>query len=266
MPKSHDIGKALTKSSHPDADHWQGWGTGLKPAAEFIAVARKPFAGTVAANVTEHGTGALNIDACRTPAPEAPEQPYISNGAQSRYTGVLNGGKTSEPESRSTSASNRGRWPANVLLDEETAAEVDQQSGITTSSNDANRFNGLNKFTGSTYATDEYSLNMTSGEAVVYGDTGGASRFFPVFKYQAKAPTRERPEVHGIKHPTVKPLTLIRWLCRLVTPPAGTVLDPFAGSGTTGEAALLEGFNTILIEREQQYLPLIAERIRRATP
>jgi DNA methylase len=97
-----------------------------------------------------------------------------------------------------------------------------------------------------------------------FTDSGGASRFFPVFRYQAKAPVRERVKIDGTAHPTTKPLDLIRWLVRLVTPPGGTVLDPFAGSGTTGEACLLEGFDAVLIEREPTYLPLIDARLARA--
>lgn len=110
-----------------------------------------------------------------------------------------------------------GRWPANVVLDESQAAELDRQAG--------------------------------------------ASRFF----YVAKAPKSERPVVDGTAHPTVKPLALMRWLVRMVTPPGGTVLDPFAGSGTTLEAAMLEGFNVTGVEREPDYLPLIQARIDRAT-
>ena len=92
---------------------------------------------------------------------------------------------------------------------------------------------------------------------------GGRSRFFPTFRFEVRAPTRERPKVNGVAHPTVKPLALMRWLVRLVTQPGGTVLDPFAGSGTTLEAAVLEGFNAIGIEREETYLPLIMQRLRR---
>jgi site-specific DNA-methyltransferase (adenine-specific) len=114
-----------------------------------------------------------------------------------------------------------------------------------------------------------------AGEAVTgYGDPGGASRFFytvrddplnglPRFRYEAKAPTEERPRVNGISHPTTKPLDLMRWLLRLVCPPNGTILDPFLGSGTTAEAALLEGFRCIGIEREADYLPLIEARLSR---
>ena len=102
-----------------------------------------------------------------------------------------------------------------------------------------------------------------------HDDSGGASRFFPVFKYQAKAPAKERPQYTAedgrvVKHATVKPLELMRWLVRLVTPAGGVVLDPFAGSGTTGEAAMLEGFDSILIEGEAEHLPLIDVRIDRS--
>ena len=96
-------------------------------------------------------------------------------------------------------------------------------------------------------------------------ELGDSAKFFPVFKYQAKAPSKERPKVDGVAHPTVKPLALMRWLVRLVTPPGGWVLDPFAGSGTTGEAAYLEGFRCLLIEREADYLPLIEHRFNRAS-
>jgi site-specific DNA-methyltransferase (adenine-specific) len=95
-----------------------------------------------------------------------------------------------------------------------------------------------------------------------YGDSGGASRFFPVFRYEAKAPTKERPKVDGAAaHPTVKPVDLMRWLVRLVTPPGGLVVDPFAGSGTTGEACRAEGLRCVLIERDASYLPLIVARL-----
>lgn len=108
--------------------------------------------------------------------------------------------------------------------------------------------------------------NLTIDElvaAALDATTPGRSRFFPTFRFEAKAPTRERPKVNGVAHPTVKPLALMRWLVRLVTQPGGTVLDPFAGSGTTLEAAVLEGFNAIGIEREETYLPLIMQRLRK---
>lgn len=164
------------------AKEWAGWGTALKPGHEPIVMARKPLAGTVAANVAAHRTGALNIDA-------------------NRYGNVL-----------------PGRWPANVIIDEQQADALEEVKP-------------------------------------------GASRFF----YTPKASKSERPNVNGVQHGTVKPLELMRHLVRLVTPPGGTVLEPFAGSGTTVEAAMLEGFDVIAVEREPDYLPLILERIRRSS-
>ena len=146
-----------------------------------------------------------------------------------------------------------GRWPANVVLDESQAAELDRQSG--------------NVKTGATkpHQRDPDSAPMFKvGKWMTHSQPaseGGASRFF----YVAKAPKSERPVVDGVAHSTVKPVTLMRWLVRMVTPPGGTVLDPFAGSGTTLEAAMLEGFNVTGIEREADYLPLLRARIERAT-
>jgi site-specific DNA-methyltransferase (adenine-specific) len=149
-----------------------------------------------------------------------------------------------------------GRWSANVLLDEAAATEMDEQSGtLTSGANPARR--GSDKF------RDAYGEFAGQEECIpVRGvDTGGASRFFPTFKYQAKAPTRERPRVDGVAHPTVKPLELMRWLVRLVTAKGAMVLEPFAGSGTTVQACIAEGMRCIAIEREKTYLPLIMHRI-----
>lgn len=149
------------------------------------------------------------------------------------------------------------------MLDESQAEELDRQSGNRPSRGGAAFSTGGYGFT--------VGLNRSDRREIGYGDSGGASRFFKViehdapFMYCAKAPKSERPVVDGTAHPTVKPLALMRWLVRMVTPPNGTVLDPFAGSGTTLEAAMLEGFNVIGIEREADYLPLIHARIERAT-
>jgi site-specific DNA-methyltransferase (adenine-specific) len=113
---------------------------------------------------------------------------------------------------------------------------------------------GANGTMGSGWAGTERATRITT-------DTGGASRFFPTFYYTAKAPTSERPRVDDISHPTTKPLDLMRWLVRLVTPPGGVVLEPFAGSGTTAEACVVEGFRCIAVEREADYLPLIVARL-----
>jgi site-specific DNA-methyltransferase (adenine-specific) len=235
----------ITAPATPEAQKWSGFGTALKPAHEPIVVARKPLIGTVAENVLTHGTGALNIDGCRIAhtgtenmlATHAPSKSTFSAGASDWTTPMY------KPA---------GRWPANVILDESQAAELDKQSGnvkAATSNSSGGKEVGIYGSYG--------SLPKTEG----YNDSGGASRFF----YVAKAGKKERPNVDGIAHPTVKPIALMRYLVRLVTPPGGTVLEPFAGSGTTVEACILEGFNCIAIEMTDDYLPLIAERVRRST-
>jgi DNA modification methylase len=263
-------GHDLTASATHDARRWQGWGTALKPASEPIVVARKPLAGTVAHNVLTYGTGALNIGACRVAAPDAPDEAVYAPNAGSRYAGVLNGGQVSEAEPRTTSATSAGRWPSNVVLSHVRAwdgtdacadgcvqgcpvAELDRQSGFSVSPTSTGR--------GAGGQHGAYSSINGQGRVPAPGDSGGASRFFPVFRYEAKAPSSERPRADDIAHPTVKPLDLMRWLVQLVTPPGGTVLDPFAGSGTTGEACLIEGFGCILIERDDSHMPLIIKRL-----
>lgn len=264
----------------PTAEHWQGWGTALKPAQEPIIVARKPLAGTVAANVLAHGTGALHVDACRV-AHASADDLAISQAKTPGRADVANSDVygADRPQQR---VNTEGRWPANVVLvhaepegepcrDGCPVAELDRQSGITKSSTDPNRFKGRPKFGDSNYAgarhegrerkPDEYTQNMTSGETAVYADEGGASRYFSVFRYQAKAPASERPKIDGKGWPTVKPLALMRWLVRLVTPPGGTVLDPFAGTGSTLQAARDEGFASIGIERDPFAHRLACQRL-----
>lgn len=231
------------------AMRWQGWGTALKPAFEPIVVARKPFPGTVAANVLEHGTGALNIDACRVGDLGGHRDTGIESGspvAVSAYGHGLNGRS-------SASVEGLGRWPANVVLDERQAAVLDRESGILAGGNTPARRSGMGYGSGA---------KGTVGESVRH-DGGGASRFFPIFRYEAKAPRSERPNADGVQHPTVKPLDLMRWLVRLVTPVGAVVLEPFAGSGTTAEACVLEDRRCIAIEREADYLPLIVSRLRK---
>ena len=224
------------------AREWQGWGTALKPAFEPIAVGRKPLIGTVAANVLAHGTGALNIDGCRI-------------GTTDNLNGGAYSGGRREAEGATSYAIDRGglgefvqpagRWPANVVLDPAAAAELDAQSGVSKSTKGKPR---------GAASGNGWGMTATGSE---YDDTGGASRFF----YVAKAPARERPQVDGKGHPTVKPLTLMRWLVRLVTPPGGVVLEPFLGSGTTAQACELEGFDCIGIERDPDYLRLTLARL-----
>lgn len=239
-----------------------GWGTALKPAFEPIVVGRKPLAGTVAKNVLEHGTGALNIDATRTPTSDS-----LGGGRISTKSDGWDRPWKHDPEAIAAAhgrgaaavakAEELGRWPTNVVLDESQADELDQQSGERTSGILAAHHAREPKDAGILGA-----YGSAEGERG-YGDTGGASRFFPTFRYEAKAPASERPKVDGVAHPTVKPLDLCRWLVRLVTPPGGTVLEPFAGSGTTVEACVIEGFKCVAIEKTDEYLPLTVARIHR---
>jgi DNA modification methylase len=251
----------VTRPATPEAARWQGWGTALKPAHEPIVLARKPLTGTVAQNCLTHGTGALNVDGCRVDwadgdkSAERKAKGY-SEAAKKALGGVVasesDTGFTGEVEGSDATA---GRWPANVALDPEAAAMLDEQSGERVSGsgnkNTANRDNGQ---------TIGHGLGAGEGEGIG-GDTGGASRFF----YCAKASRAERsvglPDGQRSSHPTVKPISLMRWLCRLVTPPGGTILDPFTGSGTTGCAAVLEGFDFIGIEREPEYVAIAEARI-----
>jgi site-specific DNA-methyltransferase (adenine-specific) len=257
----------VTAPATDDAHRWQGWGTALKPGWEPIVVARKPLAGTVAGNVLAHGTGALNIDGCRVATSESTRR----HNTAPRFTGDgYANGQQYAPDPW-TSGSDAGRWPTNMvlshppLLDEAgrpvgdacadgcvpgcPVAELDEQSGATVSR--AGKPRGAGSGNG-------WRMTATGTE---YADAGGASRFFPAFRYEAKADASERPRVNGKAHPTVKPLALMRWLVRLVTPAGGLVLDPFAGSGTTAEACLAEGFRCVAIERESDYLPLIRARL-----
>ncbi|PDT79983.1 hypothetical protein CO676_30490 [Sinorhizobium sp. BJ1] len=232
----------ITAPATEAAIKWQGWGTALKPAWEPICLARKPLIGTVAENVLEHGTGAINIDGSRVP-----------------------GGNEHE----------LGRWPANIVhdgSDEVLAAFPDTKSG------------SLMGYHGADAAP----------MPAIEGDSGSAARFF----YCAKASRKDRdegladfdtktvdvlaghrsrrmeevkrpdgatPAVGKNTHPTVKPTTLMQWLCRLVTPPGGVILDPFMGSGSTGKAAVLEGFQFVGCEREDEYMPIATARIAWAT-
>lgn len=256
----------LTTPATPAAQQWHGWGTALKPAHEPIVVARKPLTGTVAANVLEHGVGGLNIDGCRIGyASDADKDKALAGDAFKRKDTSDKGWSRpwmEDPERvarmnrEAKERANAGRWPANVILDEDQAEVLDRQSGDRPPGKPQNRLTVSDKFGGDAYGD---SLPTRLGwDPSGYTDSGGASRFF----YVAKAPTRERPKVDGIAHPTVKPFTLMQYLTRLVTPPGGTILEPFAGSGTTVQAAYSQGFRCIAIEKEADYIPLIIQRIK----
>ena len=241
----------LTAPATEAAKQWEGWGTALKPALEPITLARKPLIGTVAANVLEHGTGGLNIGACRIEANgETPcgsgNRLGTGNTYQMKDYVSTNGGNVTPPE---------GRWPANFIHDgsEEVLALLPE----TTSGS----------WKGQTPDVSESMFSPGNGGGFKAkpinweGDTGSAARFF----YCAKASRDDRdeglPMDQHSSHPTVKPTDLMRYLCRLITPPGGIVLDPFTGSGSTGKAAMAEGFRFIGIEREAEYIEIARARI-----
>jgi site-specific DNA-methyltransferase (adenine-specific) len=241
-------GSGFPKSRNLDGD-WQGWGTALKPALEPITVARKPFKGTVAANVLEHGTGALNINGCRI-GETAETWPKSRSYHSARGPKPRAAHGTGDGETISTGEGPAGRWPANLIHD-----GSDEVVGLfphTAPSKASMRGVGLTGADEKVYGKGDPTFDTMRG----HNDAGGsAARFF----YCAKASKADRGE--GNSHPTVKPTELMRYLCRLVTPPGGVVLDPFMGSGSTGKAAVLEGFRFIGIEREAEYLEIARGRI-----
>jgi DNA modification methylase len=237
----------ITAPATDAAKQWQGWGTALKPAWEPICLARKPLIGTVAANVLEHGVGALNIDGCRVETDEVKPKDAIRAAYSDFGTFEERGG--SARSSGSGANHNLGRWPANLIHDgSEDVIAAFPMSGPPCGS--AKKGDSQGWIAGSPAA-------QAGSNAAYVGDTGSAARFF----YTAKADAEDRL---GSKHPTVKPLDLMQWLVRLVTPKGGMVLDPFAGTGTTGEAAWREGCRAILIEREAEYQADIARRMELA--
>lgn len=239
FPKSHNL-----------KDDWQGWGTALKPALEPITVARKPLIGTVAENVLTHGTGALNVDGCRVACDWQAERgdARLRSGKQVTQDSWQGPNTKQAGSTCADRVSPQGRWPANLIHD-----GSDEVVGLfpkTAPSKAAARG-------GSNPNPMDWGNGRSDGQIVKgHNDNGGnAARFF----YCAKASKADREA--NKNHPTVKPTALMQYLCRLVTPPGGTVLDPFMGSGSTGKAAMLEGFQFIGIEREAEYVAIARERI-----
>lgn len=273
FPKSHNL-----------QDEWEGWGTALKPALEPITVARKPLIGTVAHNVRSHGTGALNIDDCRVSTDEK-----LSAGAGGLLSNVRD--EKPYPVDNGYAQSPLGRWPANVIHDgsdeviEMFPANAGAAAPVTKRNGDKFR---------NTYGA--FKGDIDEQGSTFRGDKGSAARFF----YCAKTSKKDRDEgldgfadvqasglpmrskdgerggqgidgtstdrttVRKNNHPTVKPTELMRYLCRLVTPPGGIVLDPFTGSGSTGKAALLEGFRFIGCELSPDYVAIARARLSHA--
>lgn len=222
-----------------------GYGTALKPAWEPCIVAMKPCDGTFKHNAEKWGQAGINIDGCRIETTESLARPY--GGDNDVY------GEFKMPRGTITGTALKGRWPTNVIFDEEAGRMLDEQSGTTKSSNkQRNNAPSLNT-----------CMSGANTGHVSYGhsDFGGASRFF----YCAKTSSRERNEGLGDKkstHPTVKPLKLMEYLIRLVMPPSnGILLDPFAGSGSTILAAKRLGFDAIGIEKQEEYCEIARARI-----
>jgi len=271
--QSDRIGKLQPTTD--EAKQWEGYGTALKPACEPICVARKPLTGTVAENVLKWGTGGLNIDGCRIPFDSDKD---LKSATFGRGTNIIGGnyvGAKHTDGRKNIEANPTGRFPSNVILDPESATELDRQTGQLSSGTPSGTKAGNNN---NIYGQFAGGMPVTG-----YGDTGGASRFF----YCAKASQDERnaglEELQSEKvndgrkteidnpfqrgetlrkntHPTVKPIALMRYLIRMVTPQGETSLDLFAGSGTTGCAAELEGIDIVLMEAEEQYIPIIQAR------
>lgn len=265
----------LTAPASDAAKRWDGWGTALKPAMEPIIVARKPLGEkTVALNVLTYGVGALNIDASRVPTTDS----LGGGGTEPENVGTRTAGwdrpwmkdesalEAAAARSRESVAKSEslGRWPANLLLDQHAAVELDRQAP---DAGGAGQASGPSRTDGKGKTAAYGAQNGSPVPAPFHNDTGGASRFFPIFKYEPKAGTDERPVVEHdgkiVMHPTVKPLDLMTWLIRLVTPKGGVVCDPFAGSGTTIEACLKGGWEYIGIEKDPDYHHLINARIAR---
>ena len=246
FPKSHDIAKAINKAngdSVESAIQWQGWGTALKPAWEPICLARKPLSeSSIAANVLRHGTGGINVDGCRIAC-----EPIKTTQGQSirQQSSEMYSGRDQRDKAAFESHAN-GRWPANLIHD----GSEDVLAGFPDSGPPC----GSPKKSTTQGTIAGSPLSQPGSNAAYVGDSGSAARFF----YCAKANASDRL---GSKHPTVKPLDLMQYLVRLVTPRGGIVLDPFAGTGTTGEAAWREGMQAILIEREEEYQADIKRRM-----
>lgn len=278
FPKSLDVSKAIDKAADKGTQQWDGWGTALKPALEPITVARKPLSEkTVAANVLKWGVGCINIDGCRVPLNG--DYKSKANGRPSQ-TGL---GDNYDPE-QANQADTTGRFPANLIHDgSDEVLEVfpdsdGQKASVTGKEPSANTNNVYGDFNGRPPTQPR-------------GDKGSAARFFYCAKTSKKDrnegldefDSREKYNDFGLKdrmdggkvtndrtnneaaksknhHPTVKPTTLMKYLVRLVTPPDGLVYDPFTGSGSTGKAAILEGFRFIGSELEKEYCEIAIKR------
>ncbi len=234
----------------PGAQVWNGYGTALKPAWEPIIVAMKPLDGTFANNALKWGVGGLNINGGRIPL-NGEAQPFgsakrVYKSNQYTEAKIYGDNKITPPQ---------GRFPANLILDEEAAEMLDEQSGVRRGASSQNNKANGNIYRGQSFVNSKTKLE---GFREWYNDTGGASRFY----YCAKASKSERGKYN--KHPAVKPLSLMEYLVKLTkTPTGGIVLDPFSGSGTTGLACKKQKRKCILIEKEIEYCKVASKRLIR---
>lgn len=258
----------VSEPSTDAARQWQGWGTALKPAHEPICVARKPLIGTVAENVLAHGTGAINVDGCRVATTDNLNGgAYSAERKPSESEWVKHGG-TIHNSTGKDFVQPEGRWPANVIHDgsDEVVAAFPQAKGqqgqisTTAPSEKTSNVYGRMKRVGeaSAESSNEGAVGFKMKPGMRRLDGGSAARFF----YCTKASKSDRGE--GNTHPTVKPTDLMRYLCRLVTPPGGVVLDPFMGSGSTGKAAISEGFYFLGVDKSDEYFEIAYSRIKKA--
>ena len=230
----YDKTVSITAPATEAAKQWQGWGTALKPALEPITVARKPLVGTVAANVLAHGTGGINVDGCRV----GRDAEDVSGWSQSGSNASDNRAMSGANYARDAKPDADGRWPANLIHDGGEFLGEQARFFYVAKASKKDRDEGCEGL--------EERVNANWPQNLDGDDARGA------------APRRNN-------HPTVKPTALMRYLCRLVTPPGGIVLDPFMGSGSTGKAAMLEGFQFIGIERDEEYMEIAKARIGAAS-
>jgi len=247
----------VTAPATAEAKEWDGWGTALKPAHEPIVLARKPLDGTVANNVLTYGVGGINIDGCRVPSPDNDGKVWIRGGdgvnarsgsKQAQDNPQLNG------ETHTVEPNALGRFPANFihdgsdeLLELFPSVKADESAArffYCAKASKKDRNEGLEGFAEWTWKDQGFRDN----DSTHLSPRAGAGR----------------TSSNANHHPTVKPTDLMRYLCRLVTPPNGTVLDPFTGSGSTGKAAVLEGFNFIGVEQSAEYIEIAKARIEAA--
>ena len=245
-----DSVEQITAPATESAKQWDGWGTALKPSQEFFTLCRKPLGEkTVAANVLKWGTGGINIDSCRVGTDDD-----LSGGT---YGGAFSATRDKDGNlCKAIGSGDKGRFPANLIHDG--SQEV------------LDLFPETKPSRANTVSDNRKTAFLTAGNSVSggvsgernpensYTDQGSAARFF----YCPKASKKDREE--GNTHPTVKPTALMSYLCRLITPPGGVILDPYMGSGSTGKAARLEGFQFVGIEREPEFMAIAEARITNA--